>query len=405
MEMDLAATVVDHGLRASAREEVALVHQAATRLGIRVHTARVDKLEAEAALVRGSVQSWARDKRYHLLCHMADISGMTHLATGHTMDDQAETLLIRLLRGTGVDGLVGIHRARAEGGIRLIRPLLDFRRNSLRDYLRYRGVSWADDPSNTSMRFTRTRVRTEVLPLLNDIHPETTRRLAALASEANAMVQYVDDVSIGSASITKLRLSDGVKVKKTVFERAPRGMWGRIVRTGIRAVSGHLRGVERCHIAALERLLAAGAVSGEIPLPQGRVAYAHRGDLYVFPRALQPPPSDGARPVSAGDGRWRIRCEPLGASADVTSYDPDLADSLTIRSRKKGDKLLNSKRKLKTVLSKAGIPRPFREVVPLLARKNEVLAIPGLVQCREPSITVKWTIDEEAPYRDLPFSV
>lgn len=145
---------VDHGLRPEAAIEVEQVMAAASLLGFEGRSLKLDKFQDGDGL-----QSRARSARYEAMsAEMAGI-GISHLLTAHTADDQAETFLMRLQRGSGVDGLSAILPQRVLFGVTIVRPLLGVRGADLRSWLRDEGVSWVEDPSNRNDRFERVRVR------------------------------------------------------------------------------------------------------------------------------------------------------------------------------------------------------------------------------------------------------
>lgn len=150
---DLVLTV-DHGLRQSASGEAAFVAGEAQALGFKYRVIRLEGLNPEKG-----VQSAARAARYQAMAEEALSGGIQTLLTAHTMDDQAETVLMRLQRGSGPEGLRGILERRLLFGIQIFRPMLGLRSKALRQYLKERGVCWVEDPSNEEDRFERVRVR------------------------------------------------------------------------------------------------------------------------------------------------------------------------------------------------------------------------------------------------------
>lgn len=393
-DLDLALSVgfVDHGLRPGVDEEWALVEAAAGRLGLEARRERV-----QGAPCGGSVQAWARDARYALLTRMACERGAGFVATGHTLDDQAETMLLRLLRGTGLDGLCGIPERRDAGGVAIVRPLLALRRERVRDHLRGLGQPWVEDPSNRNPRFARSRVRAELLPLMSSLQPEVAVRLAGLAREARGLTEAVDRRLLSECSLDPLRLGGGLKVDCEVIAALPRGLRGRLVRLAVQRARGDLRRVERVHLAAMESASGTRRSTGLLPLPGPSVALVDRGSLYVFPGPLPPRTEQEARLESAGDAVWRARSVELGAAVEVRPG----ADGLVLRARRPGDRLWGSSRKLKNLFIEREVPRPYRDFVPLLASGADVLAAPGLLPCRRPDLVVLWTLDSTAPARDL----
>jgi len=149
----LAATT-DHGLRPEARDEAAAVQALCARLGVKHRI-----LAPGGVPDRGNLSANLRDVRYAALAAWAARHGIGQVLLGHTEDDQAETVLMRLGRGAGVDGLAGMEACRTWQGVAWIRPLLEVRRAALRDWLRAEGMDWIDDPTNEDAAFERVRVR------------------------------------------------------------------------------------------------------------------------------------------------------------------------------------------------------------------------------------------------------
>ena len=153
----IEAATIDHGFRAEAAEEAAMVGRVCDQLGVRhsILTARWTELPETA------IQERARSQRYRLLGYWAEERGLDALATAHHAEDQAETLLMRLARGAGVRGLAGIRPRSVSPGahVRLLRPLLGWRRTELEQVCSAAGVTPAADPSNQDERFERVRVR------------------------------------------------------------------------------------------------------------------------------------------------------------------------------------------------------------------------------------------------------
>src|SRR5512132_1621086 len=175
----LAVLTVDHGLRPGSAADAAFVADHAKTLGLpaRVLTLAPGDLEPHRD---AGPEAAARAARYGALWPAADALGCPWLATGHTLDDQAETVLLQLLRGAGPDGLAGM----AVRSGRLLRPLLGARRTETRAACAAMGLAWREDPTNAEDTPLRNRVRTQLLPLLEDLRPGATRTLARTATLA-----------------------------------------------------------------------------------------------------------------------------------------------------------------------------------------------------------------------------
>lgn len=193
----VAAATVDHRLRPESAEEAASVARICADIGIPHHILAVE-------VSRGaSVQARAREARYAALRHWAETEQLPVVVTGHHADDQAETLMMRLLRGSGVGGLAGIRARTALGPSTLVcRPLLGWRRGELADIVATAGIDAVDDPSNRDDRFDRARIRRR-LAGAQWIDPLALSRSAAALAEAEAAL---DEVAAGLAAE---RLSTG----------------------------------------------------------------------------------------------------------------------------------------------------------------------------------------------------
>lgn len=172
---------VDHGLRGeeSCRERC-MVEEAAGRLGCAFH----GRIVGGRALGEAGIEAWAREERYRFFAEIRRREGYRWVATGHTAEDQAETVLLRLLRGTGIGGLRGIRPVRDDG---IVRPVLSLHRGELRGWLEGAGWRWCTDSSNTDTRFRRNWVRHVLLARLAADSPDTIDRLEECAEAARGL--------------------------------------------------------------------------------------------------------------------------------------------------------------------------------------------------------------------------
>jgi tRNA(Ile)-lysidine synthase len=267
------AATVDHRLRASAANEVAMVAGICAELGV-PHVALV----AEAPPVGASVQARARALRYRLLIAWAVDAGASALATAHQADDQAETFLMRAARGAGLSGLAGVRLSRAIEGTELVlvRPLLDWRRAELRAIVRRAGLPFVDDPANDDPRHDRTRFRR----LLNEHEWLDTPHIARAAghlAQADAELRTIADWVWRE----RVRPARGAGVRIDVAD-LPRGLQRRLAQRAIGAVRA-AAGIERPdwspenNIEPLLDALAAGKAA-----TQAGVLVRPSGDLWHF---------------------------------------------------------------------------------------------------------------------------
>jgi len=398
---------VDHGLREVDSEwELVLGHSRV--LGLTATRLVIPREEALEAKHRGSLQAWARNARYALLFELAKRVGADRIATGHTRDDQAETFLLRLLRGAGLDGLGGIAPYRdSRDGIAVVRPLLDVSREQIRNALGEMRVEWCEDPSNVDPRHLRVRIRQELLPLMEQLQSGVAERMAAATAELRDTSEYLSNAIENGNVLTKLRLCGGVRVGKETFASFPRALWGRLLRFALREVRGDLNGIDRGHYELLLQLISDNRSTSRVPLPGGISVYAHRGSLFAFPIALPARPTGSGQPVASGAQLWNVRFAALGAAAEIEqrkdgSSSCAVAD-LELRARRLGDRIYGSTAKLKSVLSESGVPRPYRDFVPVVALGDEIVSCPGLISSRIDGIVVRWVLEDDAPFLDVDF--
>lgn len=195
---DLLAVTVDHGLRPESAREAREVKRLARTLGVRHRTMRWSGEKPKSG-----VPAAARAARYRLLATVARQSGASHILTAHTRDDQAETLLMRLLRGSGIGGLAAMARESEREGVLLARPFLNISKSQLIATLEKARIGYAEDPTNRDLSFTRPRIRN----LIEGLGAEggDARNLAKLASRlarANAAIEVLVD---GAARYLALR--------------------------------------------------------------------------------------------------------------------------------------------------------------------------------------------------------
>ena len=218
----LIAVTVDHGLRKGSAREALAVKRLAQALKVEHHTLRWRARKPATA-----IQEAARHARYRLLAELARRKGAGHLLTAHTLDDQAETVLFRLVRGSGVSGLAAMRRADIvpvpeAGGVRLVRPLLMVAKARLIATLDTAGIAYAVDPSNTDPRFARPRLRA-LLPALaaEGLTAERLARLAARAERVEATLSRVLGAARSALAPAPWRAKEPVAVDRARFFDLP----------------------------------------------------------------------------------------------------------------------------------------------------------------------------------------
>jgi tRNA(Ile)-lysidine synthase len=212
----------NHKLREDSDRDEQFVAALCRQLNVPCETGHAEPARLSAAPSSG-IEETARNARYAFFRAAAGRLGARFVVTAHTADDQAETILYRILRGTGIAGLAGMARSRRFGPATLLRPLLTVRRSELVEYLRDIGQGFCSDPSNADRRFTRNRIRHELLPLLarqyNSGVADALLRLGSLAAEVQGLI---DELVEGLSERTMNRANaDSVEIDAAALAAEP----------------------------------------------------------------------------------------------------------------------------------------------------------------------------------------
>jgi len=348
----------NHKLRGEESEEdERFVAALANRFGVPFY-------RAEARPERGNLEQSARRARREFFIRLMRDGACDRIALGHTRDDQAETVLFRILRGSGLAGLAGIHPVTEDG---FIRPLIEVRREEVRQYLRSRGIEWREDSSNLDPKFARNRIRNNLLPQLrrewNPNIDEALTQLADLAFEEERWLRREEDSACAGQSAIELEIE--------TLSSLPRALARRRIRAAIRQVKGDLLGIEFHHV---ERILEMRP--GRLRLP-GLFATRSFGWVRV---ALEE--TAGLEPVEvACPGVYNqvgIRLE-LGETPDpgCANLKVDLATPIVLRGWRPGDHYRpvgkSRDQKLKEMFQTARVPSWRRRSWPILESEGKIL--------------------------------
>lgn len=375
LAITLTAAHLDHGLRgAESAADRVFVAGLAGDLGVPLRSARVD-------LPPGNVEAEARRARYAFLERAADAVGASRIATAHTVEDQAETVLLRMLRGAGRRGLAGIRPCRG----RVVRPLLLADRVQVRAFLAERGLRWRRDRSNFDYARARARVRLGFLPALaRELNPRLARTLARLAEvlgEEDRLLDRLAARALGGRPAIDCGLL--AVLDPPLARRAVRRWWRR---------HGSGRPLALAHVEAVRALAARAGGDGELGLPGGSVR--REGGRLTFDAVggAPPPVAPFACALAVGavvetPGGWRVtlREDAPGAAVpgdDVCVLDADRVSApLEVRSRRPGDRVrlhgLGGHASVKRLLIARRVPRRERDAHPLVVADGEVVWVPG----------------------------
>ncbi len=404
---------VDHGLRPNDEpEERRICEELARRLD-----RPLDLLKAGVSPDKPAshgLEAAARDARMRCFRQAAESHGATAILLGHTLDDQAETVLLRVLRGTGIAGLAamtGNDPTPWSPSVRLLRPLLDTPRDATRAYCEERGLRFADDPSNQDRRFTRNRIRLDLLPKLIELNPGAIRHLSGLATDAGAVARYFDDAAATTFAEIGTISTDAVEVDRTRFLElsAPLQPW--VIASAWRAAYPEAEPLSRRLVTACVK--AAATTGTRVSLPNGREWLTDYESVRLGNRDEARPDSWPPVNLLKGSvvdlGRWRLSVD-AGAGGDrayAESFDARVLDEGIIARRwEPGDRLAlkggQGHSKLQDLFVNAKVPRDRRLNWPVVAAEGgAILWIPGIKRSRHfPALPGRDAVRITAELRD-----
>jgi len=366
---------VDHGLREGSPEDAEFVRGLCGRLGVRCEVRRLRLGEG------ANLQERARRERYGLAEEVAGRLGLRTVATGHTADDVAETVLMNLARGAGLRGLAGIPPVRG----RVVRPLIERTRPEVIAYLAELDQPYLTDPTNLTGKYARNRIRLEVLPVLQELYPGAARNLARAASLAREDLEALEGLVEG---VLDLRNSEVVVPLDALLGLAP-ALRRHAVRRAYSAVLPDAPPLGSALVGAVLKLAEGGEGTRTLDLPGGVVAAARGGEeLAVYERAETP---EGEADIRVGErvvfGGWGIsasevfRYEPEDAARAEVAYLDASKGPYGVRAVREGDIIrplgLGGRKKVLRAMMDRKVPGDLRRRTPVVVGGDgEVAWIP-----------------------------
>ncbi|MGD8192523.1 tRNA lysidine(34) synthetase TilS [Brevibacillus ginsengisoli] len=348
------------------------------------------------------VQEAARLVRYDLLAEEARRIGATKVAVAHHADDQVETILFRLLRGTGMKGLAGMQTRRwlIPDQVEIVRPLLTIYRHELETYLKEQGLPFREDSSNTSRKYVRNRIRLDVIPSLIGINPRVKEHIIQLAQSVRVEAAYLDRVSqAGLEDVIVRKELNKLVINREKFLNYDLALQRRMITLILSYLSNESEWSSQ-HVETVLRIIDGDSPSGSIHLPD-HLAVTRQYEYIHFGRHEQvqvkaASPREYCYDVIVPGTTWveeagvaihtswvsKEMCRHV-ASPVSTVFDADrLPDKLVVRNRKAGDRMswlgLNGHKKLKDLMIDQKIPQALRDTWPVLVAGNNILWLPSV---------------------------
>lgn len=360
----LIAAHVHHGLRKESDREQAAVTEYCHSLGIPLRVLRINVKDARQ---KGeTVESAARRLRYGFFATVAKEAGATHVATGHTADDQAETVLLHLIHGAGPKGLCGILPLREEEGLTLIRPFLKVEKRETEIYCKTHGVPYAVDPSNADPAYTRNRIRHEILPALRKINPRISE---ALGRTAEALRRQQEAAELRAAEFLA---ETGVPIPQKPLNALPEGDRAEVLRQ-LFSRHGKILSAEQTDQA----LTLLKKEEGSAEFDRRWILHLGQGMLSVRDKALDRPADaltvTGER-TALPDGRI-LTLTPVTVTKENRNRTVAKKLPLELRHRQNGDKIKTpaGTRSLAKIMAEQKILAPERDRLWILTDGRELL--------------------------------
>jgi tRNA(Ile)-lysidine synthase len=398
-DLHLEVAHLQHGIRGDAAQQDAMfVERLAEELKLPFHMREVDLPRLRSAAGRGNLEALARAERYRFFAELVASRKLSKVATAHTQDDQAETVLMWFLRGAGLRGLGGmaplqqIHIPSEKSSLlTVVRPLLDISKADVLHYLSTRSIAYCTDQTNQDRTYLRNWIRLELLP---KIRPRAGDGVSARVSQQAGLVRDEDALLHTLTLQTYGSVSADGELLRSALLKQPKALQRRILRYWIEQARGHLRGIDFIHIEALLHLIDKGAAQGKLSIPGGWEFVCE------YDRLLLGKTSRGAHrvcysyelkigtPLRIREAKSELYAEVLSAAArfptDLTEalFDAScLIEPLLVRNFRQGDRFkplgVPGHKKLKDLFIEHKIPLSIRATLPLLVMGQEILWIPG----------------------------
>ncbi len=362
---------LNHGLRKEADSEEEFCRKRSEEYDLPFFTKKLD-VKAYAKEKGLNIEEASRELRYRFLEEIAEKENYNKIATGHTLSDQAETLLYRLLRGAGISGLAGIHLLR-EG--RYIRPLLNITREEIMEFLKKTGIPFITDPSNMDTGYDRNWIRHKLIPALKERFPAAERILAR-----EALIFIEEDRWIEKIVQEEIeKRATGKRLKIEDWDSMPTGFRRRLVRGFLRFTRGNLRRINFDHIEHIVNLTPGEQyfLPGDERIMRLGDSLFYLGKLPAFKEYELEIPEEGEYRIN---GLWRIKVRRFSGEPDFSRTDAVYVTGIKfpvrVRNWRQGDRYIpigkKEERKLSNIFNSRGIPGPLRRFFPVFITENEI---------------------------------
>lgn len=345
-----------------------------------------------------SIEEGARELRYGMFFELQKKLSADKIAVAHNLDDQAETLIMRMMRGTGLEGLKGMEYSRSDG---IIRPLLDVTRAEIEAYISQRGLSFRIDSTNLEDIYTRNKIRLRLIPYMADnFNVDIKKALSRMGSLLSDDAEYIN--SCAKTEFDRVCSMEGegeVRIDTDALTALHNAISSRVVRMAIGAILGDIKGVQQVHIEYVIELARGGKEGSRIDISRGLMAIKENGRIVIKKNQA---PDLNAEKMSFDyelESEGSVRIEEIGVRVQTKIIDKGdslhierdrrtayfdfekVKGKLSVTSRMEGDRIrpigLGGTKKLKDLFIDLKIEREKRDYIPVLRDENGVMWVMG----------------------------
>lgn len=374
----------------------------AEKYALPLEISRID-IKAAAAQQRLSLEETGRNARRSFFLNVAEKHSAVAVVLGHHRDDQAETVLMRLVRGAAGSGLAGM-KPKSPGSL-LVRPLLCLSRADVEGYLRKSLLQWREDSSNSDNKFLRNRIRHELLPLLRSYNPEIADCLNQTAQALAADEELLEDAVANACNRIAATYPGEIRLNQAMLLHEPQALRKRLYRRAIFKLQGTLRRISSQHLADIDRLAIGGKGAGKLSLPSG-VIVERKYDAITLTTIPELTSNNNPELTVNSVGSYRLN---PGQTLVIDSLNTLPADWLEsgnvtifidsvrfpfpwiVRCFRDGDRFtpfgMNGRKKLKDLFIDKKIPLTVRKNIPILLCRGEIFWVGGVQMAEETRIT------------------
>tara|TARA_B100001750_G_scaffold248477_1_gene280067 strand:- start:11184 stop:12611 length:1428 start_codon:yes stop_codon:yes gene_type:complete len=398
---EIIAAFFDHGLFNSEYEDAELVKKITDALSIQLLTGFGDsRLFAKAHKL--SPEEACRQLRYQFLAQSAYQTGSKFIALGHTEDDQTETILLNLIRGSGLNGLTGMKAlsTRYDSELKtknwLLRPLLNIKHSETLECCKENNLLTIEDQSNTHLKFKRNRIRTQVIPQLQKLNPSINQSFKKLAASLQVDYEFIMNTSNKIYQEITSECDDNLTIDKSALYTIDPALQGRILQIAFMKFTGSRTSLSFKHIQAMMELLATNEQS-TLSLPRGITFYSDRQSFQLYKEdtlVLRSSPTHAMFelpiPGTVTYGQWTFNASLHQAFEQTKNLDPlkcaivdydAVGSSVLIRHWSPGDTFqplgMNRSKKIQDFFVDEKVPRYKKATIPLLVNPRGIFWIAG----------------------------